>query len=527
MTSVPALPLLLDRAANRFPDRPAVEESDGSGVSYRDLAQLANRTRDLLMTKGVQPGDRVGIYLRKSIDAVAGIFGVLKAGGVYVPVDPGSPSARAAYILNDCGVRTAFVERGFAGALQRELGAIGGSLDPILLDDPGEGGGAALASALDAALVSPNPDPGRDVRTEPEALAYLLYTSGSTGRPKGVMISHLAALSFIDWCTDLLAPTENDCFSSHAPFHFDLSILDLYVPLKHGARVILIGEELGKEPVALSELIAKRRISIWYSTPSILALLDQYGRLDRLDLSSLRFVLFAGEVFPVPRLRALKERLPHPRYCNLYGPTETNVCTWYELPPGPVPEERTAPYPIGRTCPHYRSRVVDERGQEVARGNEGELIIGGGGVMTGYWNLPERNAEAFMASGGEAGWYRTGDLVVEDSDGSYLFRGRRDRMVKRRGFRIELGEIEAGLAAHEAVAEVAIVALPDEASGVRITAFLATKDDHHPSIIELKRYCVERLPRYMAPDAFRFVDALPRTSTDKIDYQRLKAVAAT
>jgi amino acid adenylation domain-containing protein len=465
----------------------------------------------------------VGLYLPKTIDAVAALFGILEAGAAYVPVDPGSPAARAAYILNDCQVRTALVDRAFAQPLARELAAVGASWTAIELDGPG--GGAALAGALAAAgiPVAGATRPPADVPTD--AVAYLLYTSGSTGKPKGVTISHRAALAFVDWCSDLLAPSESDCFSSHAPFHFDLSILDLYVSLKHGARLVLIGEDLGKDPLALGRLIADRGITIWYSTPSILTLLDQYGHLDQVDLSALRIVLFAGEVFPVPQLRALNERLPGPRYLNLYGPTETNVCTWYELPPGPVPPDRTVPYPIGKTCPHYRSRVVDERGRDVASGEEGELVMAGPGVMDGYWNLPDRNAQAFLVDAAGERWYRTGDLVVEHADAGFLFQGRRDRMVKRRGFRIELGEVEAGLAAHEEVREAAAVALSDESSGVRITAFLVTAAGRRLSIIELKRYCVDALPRYMAPDAFRFLETLPRTSTDKIDYQQLKAMA--
>jgi len=244
MTSVQALPLLFDAAAARFPDRIAIEESDGTAVRYRELGRLAARTRDLLLATGVRPGDRVGIYLPKSIDAVAAILGVLKAGAAYVPVDPNSPAGRAAYILNDCQVRTAFVDRRLADPLHAEVTAAGGSLAPILLDPPG--GGAALAAALDAAGIAADPVAARRLELPPGALAYLLYTSGSTGRPKGVMISHRAALDFVGWCSDLLSPTEADCFSSHAPFHFDLSILDLYVPLRHGARLVLIGEELGK-----------------------------------------------------------------------------------------------------------------------------------------------------------------------------------------------------------------------------------------------------------------------------------------
>jgi len=516
--SAPALHLLLDASARRHPGRVALEEPGGGSLTYARLAELSDRARDVLVARGVRPGDRVGIYLPKSIDAVAAIFGALKAGAAYVPVDPGSPAWRAGFILADCQVRVAFVDRAFVPALEAELAPAGSRPELLVLERVGGGEG------LEAAL-APAPAPATTVIPGLEALAYLLYTSGSTGKPKGVMLSHQAALSFVDWCSEVFTPSETDCFSSHAPFHFDLSILDLYVSLKHGARLVLIGEDLGKEPAALAQVIADHRITVWYSTPSILAMLDQYGKLDRYEYSALRLVLFAGEVFPIPQLRSLKARLPRPRYANLYGPTETNVCTWHELPPGPVPPERTEPYPIGATCSHLRSLVVDESDQPVRRGEEGELVISGPGIMSGYWNLPERNAVAFLETADGVRWYRTGDLVVEEADGTHIFHGRRDRMVKRRGYRIELGEIEAGLATHPKIREVAVVATPDPASGVRITAFLSYQAGAKASQIELKKFAVERLPRYMAPDVYRVLEALPRTSTDKTDYQQLKAQA--
>jgi len=223
----------------------------------------------------------------------------------------------------------------------------------------------------------------------------------------------------------------------------------------------------------------------------------------------------------VPQLRGLRALWPHPRYLNLYGPTETNVCTFYELPPT-TPPERSDPYPIGRACTNVRCRVVDADGLTVATGTEGELVVTGDGVMRGYWNLPENNERAFFVDDVGARWYRTGDVVVEDEAGDYVFRGRRDRMVKRHGYRIELAEIEAGLANYPTAREVAVVALPDAAGSVRIKAYLTIAGER-PGLIELKQFCAERLPRYMAPDVFAFVDALPRTSTDKIDYQTLVA----
>ncbi|MEO8295383.1 MAG: amino acid adenylation domain-containing protein [Gemmatimonadota bacterium] len=512
---------MLEEAARRYPERTAVDDPGGGTLSYAALNRLSDQLRDRLISLGVESGDRVGIYMVKSIDAIGSIFGILKAGAAYVPVDPGAPPARCAYILNNCSVRVIITERRLADALVAELQALG-SVPPLLLLDEATGDDLLpLARLLDQEQsASPVPtvssvDPG------PDGLAYILYTSGSTGKPKGVMLTHRCAVSYVDWCTDVFSPTSEDRFSSHAPLHFDLSILDIYVPLKHGATLVLIGEEIGKDPLKLAPLIAEKRITVWYSTPSILSLLAQYGKLARYDYPALRFVFFAGEVFPVPQLRALHALWPHPRYFNLYGPTETNVCTYYEVPPV-IPADRTEPFPIGKTCENLECKVVDLDGSTVPRGEEGELVVWGPNVMIGYWNLPDLNAAAFLMDPDGKRWYHTGDLVVEEPNGDYIFHGRRDRMVKRRGFRVELGEIEAGLATHPLAKEVAVVALPDKDAGVKIRAFLSLKNGQKPTIIEMKQFCMEKLPKYMVPDTFIFLEALPRTSTDKIDYQTLK-----
>jgi amino acid adenylation domain-containing protein len=515
MTSGASLAVLLSRSAARFPEHVAVVDPARAAITYRDLDARAEQLCAQLCEAGVGPGDRVGIYAPKSPGSVIAIFAVLKAGAAYVPVDPLAPPARNAYIFTDCAVKAMLIDAPLVDALRAALPEVTLTVAAGLDQDD------ALGCYLQVLL------PGWRAQhtTDPAAqdLAYILYTSGSTGRPKGVMHRHASALAFIDWCAAEFAPDEHDRFSSHAPFHFDLSILDLYVPIAHGARVVLIGEELGKQPLRLAPLIAEHRLTVWYSTPSILRLLVEFGRLDAVDCQSLRLVLFAGEVFPVKHLRALQARWPHPAYYNLYGPTETNVCTFHRVS-GVVPESRTEPLPIGIACSGDRTRVVDKQDRVLARGAEGELLVSGGSVMAGYWNLPEQNARAFVRDEEGVLWYRTGDVVREEADGHYTYLGRRDRMVKRRGFRVELGEIEAVLYRHGEIAEVAVIAAPDEESGVQLRAFLCWSGQARPSQIALRRFASENLPAYMVPDRFIVLPALPKTSTDKTDYQQLEAL---
>jgi amino acid adenylation domain-containing protein len=510
---------LLDRAAATRPDHPAVEDEHGRSLTFAALECTADRLTARLARWGVGRGDRVGLLLPKGIEAVAAIHGVLRSGAAYVPVDPTAPVLRGAAILADGGVKAVVVAARLAGPLRRDWPGTG-PLPRLIVVGPDTDLGPTDTTwdeiqADDAPTPLPPPRAADD-------LAYILYTSGSTGQPKGVMLTHGNAFTFLDWCSSTFDLRGDDRFSSHAPFHFDLSVFDLFASCRHAATLVVIGEGLARDPARLGPFLSERRISVWYSAPSILALLAQYGGLEQAGRAAPRLVLFAGEVFPIAPLRRLRALWTSATLWNLYGPTETNVCTACPIP-ATIPADRSEPFPIGTVCPPLRALVVDEAGRAVAAGTVGELVIAGPGVMRGYFGQPDLTARAFVSDDDGTPWYRTGDLVVDDGNGSYRFHGRRDRMVKKRGYRIELGEIESALYRHDGVDRAAVVAKADDA-GVSIQAFVAMKPAARGSIIAMKRHCTVYLPHYMVPDSITFLPSLPTTSTDKVDYQSLKTL---
>ena len=509
----------LEASADKYRDRPAVVDPTGHTATYGDLNREADALARFLAGRGVGPGDRVGVVLPKGLRAVVSFFGIMKAGAAYVPVDFTAPVERGRQILTDCGVQSVIVDARCLDVLPHASGS-GSDLRAVIVAGATSEPLAISTTSFEDAIR----EGGQPIRRTRSAndLAYILYTSGSTGVPKGVMLTHANALSFVDWCSSVFLPSEEDRFSSHAPFHFDLSILDIYLPIKHGAALYVISEDLGKNPKDLARFIAANQLTVWYSTPSILTLLLQFGDLERHDVSRLRIVLFAGEVFPVKHLRALQRLWPKPVYYNLYGPTETNVCTFARIP-AHIPDDRDAPYPIGFACSHCAALILDADGREITGDEEGLLYISGPSVFSGYWNRPVENAAAFLDRDGVR-WYNTGDVVRRDANDGFIYVGRKDRMVKRRGYRIELGEIERALYLHPSLREAAVVAAPD-VDGTKIVAFLSCHGGKPPSIVDLKMFCGTALPGYMIPDRFVIEDRLPRTSTDKVDYQALKGRA--
>jgi amino acid adenylation domain-containing protein len=515
---------LLTDSANHDPDQPAVIGSDHC-LTYGELEALSNQIAHQLRSDGIRPHDRVGVFLTKSTSAVAALFGIQKAGAAYVPVDPHYPPQRAMYILQNCAVRGLVTSSERLACFPVDFLKTSG-ISSILLSDHTESHHQLVDLRVTSfsELRATRPTTNPSVAITESNLAYILYTSGSTGNPKGVMISHLNSLTFVNWCYSEFGVQKSDCVSSHAPFHFDLSVFDLFCTIKAGGTVCLVPSEVQAFPRELARWIADRGITIWYSVPSALIQLVEHGKLETNDFEKLRLILFAGEVFPIKYLRQLVRHIPHAAYYNLYGPTETNVCTYYRVTESDIASERTEPVPIGAACANTEVFAVDEQMKPIAVGKQGELYVRSSTVMKGYWGRPDATEQVVVQNFLNPDYpeiiYRTGDIVDLLPSGDYQYVGRRDKMIKSRGYRIELGEIEAVLYSHPGVREVAVIAIPDERIGAKIAAYLVC--DSAVARQQLEKYCLERLPRYMIPERFELRQSLPKTSTGKIDRPSLE-----
>ncbi len=477
---------LVSGSARKTPDAIAIKGPD-TCITYRALDCMANRFAHALASLGVRRGDRVGIWLNKSVWAVAAMQGALRLNAIYVPLDALSPAARIRTIIDDCDMRALVTIQQWA--------------DTVFADGLQE----RACFCIDRDDLHVFPDTAEQwLESADNEVVYILYTSGSTGKPKGVCISNRNVLAFVEWASAMLGARGPDRFSNHAPFHFDLSVLDLYVAFQVGATTFLIPDGLSYMPQQLVKFLVEEGLTIWYSVPSALMMMMEQGGL--LDLSSLplRAILFAGEPFPVKHLRRLYERWSEVRFLNLYGPTETNVRTYYEVTQLPDSLQRSVP--IGKACSGDVVWGQKEDGTVALSGEEGQLMVTGPTVMVGYWGQQVHGDRC----------YATGDRVLLQADGNYTYLGRYDQMTKLRGYRIECGDIETALEEHPAIRE-AMVMVQGTGLDARLVAFVVVAGGEIPTLLEIKRHCSTRLPRYMIIDEMRVISALPRTRNGKID----------
>jgi amino acid adenylation domain-containing protein len=488
---------LVSRAAAARPDGLAVRGPDGD-LSYAELDAKANQVARALADAGIGRGDRVAIVLPKSAEAVAAMQGVLRLGAAYVPVDIQSPPARQRTVVMDCGVRALIAHPNTARPI---LEAENSSTERVFVL-AAEGLRSGSLASISAAPV-PRPAVG------PNDLAYILYTSGSTGRPKGVCISNLNAMAFVEWAVGALEARESDRFANHAPFHFDLSVLDLYAAFSVGAAVCIVPEGAAYAAQDLVRFVREQRITVWYSVPSAITIMMEHGGWLAEAPDPLRVLLFAGEAFAMKHLRRLREAWPALAMWNLYGPTETNVCTAHAV--GHL-EEGQASIPIGQAVCGDRAWARTDAGAEALPGEEGELLVQGPTVFAGYWGQPQRSDAP----------YATGDRVRLAPNGDFYFLGRRDHMVKLRGHRIELGEIETAVLQHPSVKDASALVV-GEGLTAQLVVFVATGAAKGPTLLDVKRLCANKLPRYMIPDDAVSMAELPRNRNGKIDRSALLA----
>jgi amino acid adenylation domain-containing protein len=517
---------LLSESASQYPGRPALVFRDRT-MAYAELEQESNRIAHLLLNLKIQKGDRVGLFFDRGMESIIAGCGVLKTGGIYVPIDPASPSRRVGFIIKKCGIKLLLTTRNKLDKLQA---AFPGELavEHIILIGGGAAGSSSLRSVplIDAFSCSKElPESAPAVQIVDSDIAYILFTSGSTGNPKGVMISHRNSLSFVNSANEFFKIIKEDRFSNVAPLHFDMSIFDIFVAFKGASCVVIIPEPVAIFPAKLAEYISEKNISVWNSVPSALSLLATYNKLSVCDMSNLRLILFAGELFPLKYLRLLKESIPGARFCNMYGQTEANSSTSYWV--DQLPSDDKTPLPIGKALPNYEVFALDENGNRIARcGQEGELYVRGSAVARGYWGESELTEKAFVRSPihteSNERVYRTGDLVRLDPNGDYIFFGRKDHMIKSRGYRIEIGEIEAVLSNHPDIKCAVVVPVPDDLIGNRLSVIVVPSEPGKISKEDILRYCSGQLPKYMVPEIVEFSESLPMTSSGKVDRQTLK-----
>jgi amino acid adenylation domain-containing protein len=500
----------------------------GARMTYGALEEASNRLARLLIDAGCRRADRVGVLMPKSPMAIVAILGALKADAIYVPMDPASPAARQARVLevSDCRV---ILAAGAAGLLLREALATAslqqrpliGWLDDSIVPETEPAPDFTLRDLAHAPATLPAPaNTSRD-------LAQILFTSGSTGTPKGVMLTHANIVHFIEWAGRYFGITHTDRVSQHPPLRFDVATFDIFGALWAGAELHLVPAELNILPHKLAQFMREGRLTQWFSVPSVLNFMANFDVVGQDDFPCLRRLLFAGEPLPTPTLIHWMRRLPHVQFTNLYGPTETTISSsYYTLPR--CPSDSREPIPIGTACDGEELLLLDDQLLPVAVGDIGNLYIRGPGLSPGYWRDLEKTRAAFIPCPGGASpldrIYRTGDLARRGADGLIYFVGRADTQIKSRGYRIELGEIESALHALPQLRESAVVAIQSAGfEGWQICCAYVPAPDNGVSLEGLRHALAELVPGYMLPTHWmRYDNALPKNASGKIDRPRLR-----
>ena len=509
---------LLERSAERFPDRPAFGDPE-KDITFRELVRKARAAGELLAAD-VPSESPVAFYLEKSVDAVTAMFGAVYAGGFYSFIDVRQPAARAQKVLDVLEPAVLITDE--ENAEKAEELSFGGRR--ILLKELLEQAGRTLSGQKEPLPpLSPVLARIRSAMADTAPL-YVNFTSGSTGTPKGVAVCHRSVIEFIAHFAPLFQVTEEDIFGNQAPFDFDVSVKDIYSGLYTGAKVQIIPREYFSNPTQLMDYLCEKKTTILIWAVSAMCFVSIMNALDYRIPETVRAVGFSGEVMPIKQLNVWKKYLPDAMYVNLYGPTEiTCNCTYYILDPGKEYGLEEV-IPAGTAFENEKVFLLDEENQEVDPSDlsgEGEICVGGTCVALGYYRDPERTAAAFVQNPLNDRYperiYRTGDIGRYDADGNLVYVSRKDFQIKHLGHRIELGEVEADTMARDGVSRACCIY---DAKKKRLILFYTGERDKKDLEKELK----EVLPPFMVPNKTIRLEEMPLNKNGKIDRHALEAI---
>jgi amino acid adenylation domain-containing protein len=500
-------------AAGRAHPHRAALWAKGTLVTYDELLDRSSRIAAALLDAGVRPGDRVAILGERSLDPYVGILAALRAGCVYVPLNPRFPLERNRAMVEAAAASALIIDRPSASRFEALLASPPEGLRVVVAAD-GVDAARALAVVRPEALRAP--EPGRAWPTRaPDDDCYLLFTSGSTGTPKGVPISHGNVLAYLAGISEITPVRADDRLVQLVDLTFDLSGHDMYLAWTNGAALYSVPEH---GTLFATRYVADHDLTGWLSVPSAVGLARREGLLDDGSLPSLRFSHFCGEALPGPIAEAWAAAAPRSEIYNLYGPTEATIAfSWYRYERGQA--EPPTVVPIGRPLRDQRMRIVDDEDRVCAPGATGELLLAGSQLTRGYWRAPEIDAQKFVVLDGIR-WYRTGDLARRTADDVFDYAGRIDQQTKILGFRVELLEIEGALrrvSGRDLVAVIAWPVTPDGGAEGTIAFVVGAPIDEDAVTARLG----EVLPPYMVPRRFVYVDALPLNPNGKTDYRAL------
>jgi acyl-CoA ligase (AMP-forming) (exosortase A-associated) len=511
---------LLRAGLNKAPEKEALVHRE-ERLSYREVENLSNCLANGLMEAGLKRGDRVGIFLGKSINEVVGIFATAKSGGVFVPINHLLFPDQVKHILNDCGVRGIITSVSKLDSIQTVLPEVPSVEFVIVTDGAQSGGYPRISLTLNNILAKCSNTAPKDLRISQD-LAAILYTSGSTGRPKGVMLSHANLIAGSRIVSSYLHVSEKDRILSILPFSFDYGLNQLLTAFQEGGTLILLNFKFANEIV---QALLKERITGLAGVPPLWSLLTQpSSSLHRHQFPFLRYITNSGGAMPQTVLASLRKTLTSTQIYLMYGLTEAFRSTY--LPPEELDKR---PMSFGKAIPDTEIFVVNEKNELCRPGEVGELVHRGPTVSLGYWGQPEVTAKVLRPNPflppelqhTEMVCY-SGDMVKMDEEGFLYYVSRRDTTIKSSGFRISPTEVEEILFQTGKLREAAVVGVPDEVLGQAVKAFIVPHDGEAPDVESLLGFCAEKMPQYMVPKSIEILNELPKTTSGKIDYPTLR-----